>query len=89
MSVSTPTNSFTPLTGATSHDHNQLDWHAIDWLKVHREVQRLQARIVQVEQAGKRGKVKALQHLLTHSFSGKVLAVKRVTENSGKTASCS
>ena len=29
-------------------------------------------------------KVKALQWLLTHSFSGKALAVKRVTENRGK-----
>src|SRR5262249_41651240 len=29
-------------------------------------------------------KAKALQHLLTHSFSGKALAVKRVTENQGK-----
>ena len=29
-------------------------------------------------------KVKALQHLLTHSFSGKALAVRRVTENQGK-----
>jgi RNA-directed DNA polymerase len=28
--------------------------------------------------------VKALQRLLTHSFSGKALAVKRVTENQGK-----
>jgi RNA-directed DNA polymerase len=28
--------------------------------------------------------VKTLQRLLTHSFSGKVLAVKRVTENQGK-----
>jgi RNA-directed DNA polymerase len=31
-----------------------------------------------------RGKVKALQRLLTHSFSGKALAVRRVTENRGK-----
>lgn len=65
MSVSTSTNSITPLTGATSHNPDQLDWHAIYWPKVHREVQRLQARIVQAEQAGKRGKVKALQRLLT------------------------
>ena len=36
------------------------------------------------EQAGRWGKVKALQRLLTHSFSGKALAVKRVTENPGK-----
>jgi RNA-directed DNA polymerase len=35
-------------------------------------------------QQGKWGKVKALQHLLTRSFSGKALAVKRVTENQGK-----
>jgi RNA-directed DNA polymerase len=30
------------------------------------------------------GKVKALQRLLTHSFSGRALAVRRVTENQGK-----
>ncbi len=30
------------------------------------------------------GKVRGLQHLLTHSFSGKALAVRRVTENQGK-----
>jgi RNA-directed DNA polymerase len=28
--------------------------------------------------------VKALQWLLTHSFSGRALAVKRVTENKGR-----
>jgi RNA-directed DNA polymerase len=28
--------------------------------------------------------VRALQRLLTHSYSGKVLAVRRVTENNGK-----
>jgi hypothetical protein len=33
---------------------------------------------------GRWGKVKALQRLLTCSFSGKALAVKRVTENQGK-----
>ena len=33
---------------------------------------------------GRWGKVKALQHLLTRSHSGKMLAVKRVTENRGK-----
>jgi RNA-directed DNA polymerase len=81
MSVSTLLTT-PPLTGATSH--KTLDWHTINWVKVHREVRRLQARIVQAEQAGKRGKVKALQRLLTHSFSGKALAVKRVTENQGK-----
>ena len=47
-------------------------------------MRRLQARIVQATQEGKWGKVKALQRLLTHSFSGKALAVRRVTENTGK-----
>ena len=47
-------------------------------------LRRLQARIVKATQEGKWRKVKALQHLLTHSFSGKALAVKRVTENQGK-----
>ena len=38
-------------------------------------------------QAGRWGRVKALQHLLTHSFAGKALAVRRVTENAGKRTS--
>jgi RNA-directed DNA polymerase len=60
------------------------DWHAINWRKVQRLVGRLQARIVKATQEGRWGKVKALQHLLAHSFSGKALAVRRVTENQGK-----
>jgi RNA-directed DNA polymerase len=71
--------------GAASGD--LPDWHAIDWRKVHTVVRRLQARIVKAVQAGRWGKVKALQRLLTHSFSGKALAVRRVTENSGKRTS--
>src|SRR5216684_1054172 len=68
--------------GAASHGAEK--WHSIDWAKAHRIVRRLQARIVKATQEGKRGKVKALQRLLTHSFSGKALAVKRETENQGK-----
>lgn len=36
-------------------------------------------------QAGRGGTGTALQHLLTHSYSATVLAVRRVTENHGKT----
>jgi RNA-directed DNA polymerase len=61
-----------------------VDWHAVDWHKVHRNVRRLQARIVKAVKDGRWGKVQALQHLLTRSFSGKALAVRRVTENHGK-----
>lgn len=63
------------------------DWHAINWHEVSHNVRRLQARIVKATQARRWGKVRALQHLLTHSFSGKALAVRRVTENSGRKTS--
>ena len=59
-------------------------WHTINWYAAHRTVRRLQARIVKAVQARRWGKVRALQHLLTHSFSGKALAVQRVTNNDGK-----
>jgi RNA-directed DNA polymerase len=74
----------TAATTAGAASHEQVDWHTIDWHKAHQNVRRLQARIVKAIQEGRWGKVKALQRLLTHSFSGKVLAVKRVTENQGK-----
>jgi RNA-directed DNA polymerase len=61
-----------------------VDWNAIDWRTAHQNVRRLQVRIVKAMQEGRWGKVKALQHLLTHSFSGRVMAVRRVTENRGK-----
>jgi len=68
--------------GATSSE--AAEWYAIDWQTVHRNVRRLQVRIVQATKASRWGKVRALQRLLTHSYSGKVLAVRRVTENNGK-----
>src|SRR5258708_9021899 len=74
----------TANTCAGAAPHSEVKWHRIDWSAVHRTVRRLQARIVKATQEGKWGKVKALQHLLTHSFSGKALAVRRVTENQGR-----
>lgn len=59
-------------------------WDSIDWIAVQRRVRGLQARIVKAVQDGRHNKVKALQWLLTHSFSGKAFAVKRVSENKGK-----
>jgi RNA-directed DNA polymerase len=82
MTAKTTANSAEMVAGAVSHD--AVNWHAIDWQKVNQVVRRLQVRLVKAMQEGRRGKVKALQRLLTHSFSGKALAVRRVTENQGK-----
>src|SRR5882762_9193030 len=68
--------------GAVSRE--AAEWYAIDWQVIHRNVRRLQVRIVQATKVGRWNKVKALQRLLTCSYSGKVLAVRRVTENNGK-----
>ncbi|NJK90562.1 MAG: group II intron reverse transcriptase/maturase [Blastochloris sp.] len=59
-------------------------WDQINWPRHDRQVRRLQARIVKATREGRHHKVKALQWLLTHSFGGRALTVKRVTENKGK-----
>ena len=59
-------------------------WNAINWRAIESEVCRLQARIVKAVQQGRWNKVKALQHLLTHSASAKLLAVRRVSMNDGR-----
>ena len=59
------------------------DWDSIDWRKVRRNVRRLQARIVKAIREGRWNKAKALVYLLTHSFSGRALAIARVTDNTG------
>src|SRR5258708_21178971 len=68
--------------GAVSRE--AAEWYAINWQAIHRNVRRLQVRIVEATKEGRWGKVRALQRLLTHSYSGKALAVRRVTENNGK-----
>lgn len=74
----------TQTVSAGAPSHPLVDWQSIDFDQCEREVRRLQARIVKAIQEGRWGKVKALQRLLTHSFAGKAIAVKRVTENEGK-----
>ena len=71
-----------PVLGAASH--GSKDWDQIDWQQCAANVSRLQARIVKAIEAGRWNRARALQRLLTHSFSGRALAVKRVTENKGK-----
>src|ERR1700675_1818498 len=58
-----------------------VTWDAINWANVQRQVRGFQPRMVKAVQAGRHNRVKALQWLLTHSFSGRALAVKRVYQN--------
>ena len=69
--------------GAVSHEDTitALQRDEIDWYAVEANVSRLQARIVKATQEGRWNKVRALQHMLTHSLSGKLLGIRRVTEN--------
>lgn len=69
---------------ACASSHDEVAWHSINWAASHRTVRRLQARIAKATQEGRWGKVQSLQWLLTHSLSGKAIAVKQVTENQGK-----
>lgn len=65
-------------------ENRVTEWPQIIWDKIHRSVKRLQMRIAKAIRERKRGKAKALQWLLTHSYCAKLLAVKRVTENEGR-----
>ena len=67
--------------GAASN--TAVDWNSINWRKVQRTVRRLQARIVKAVREGKWHKVKALVYLLSHSYSGRALAILRVVNNHG------
>ena len=69
---------------ASASSADRLDWHGIDWARTTRNVRNLQVRIAQAAKEGNWRRVKALQRFLTRSFSGKALAVRRVTENRGR-----
>jgi RNA-directed DNA polymerase len=68
----------------SASSHVPQDWASIDWKRVQRNVRVMQHRIAKATQEGNWRRVKALQRMLTRSFSAKTLAVKRVTENQGK-----
>jgi RNA-directed DNA polymerase len=59
-------------------------WHTTDWAKVMRTVKSLQIRLAKAVKAQKWAKVRRLQWLITHCLASKLLAVRRVTENTGK-----
>ena len=69
------------LTGAPAAKFET--WEDIDWPQVEKQVRRLQMRIAKATRDRKFGKVKSLQWLLTHSYYGKLMAIKRVSSNTG------
>jgi len=71
------------MTGASSAKPNDI-WSGLNWPALEGIVLQLQMRIAKAEREGRRGKVRALQRLLTTSFAAKCLAVKRVTSSQGK-----
>ncbi|WP_414477560.1 group II intron reverse transcriptase/maturase [Photorhabdus khanii] len=70
-----------PVTGAS---FEAIHWDVINWRAIEQQVRRLQMRIAKATRERRWGKVKALQWLLTHAFSAKLLAVQRVTSNTGR-----
>lgn len=72
------------FTGASSAITSQT-WDSLSWKKINSQVTRLQMRIAKAEREGKKGRVKALQRILTCSFYSRCLAVRRVVLNKGRT----
>lgn len=60
------------------------DWEQINWSQCEKIIKKLQTRIVKAVKEDRWGKVKALQHILTHSLCAKAISVKRVTTNKGR-----
>src|SRR5437899_4825482 len=60
------------------------EWGAINWPHHEAVVKKLQVRIAKAVKQEKTGKVKALQWILTSSYSAKVLSIRKVTQNKGK-----
>ncbi len=64
------------LTGKTA-------WQWVNWEAVMHSVRSLQSRIVKAVKARKWRKMKAIQTILSKSYASKLLAIRRITENSG------
>ena len=61
------------------------EWHSLNWRKLERRVYKLQQRIYRASQRGDVKTYRRLQKTLMNSWSARVLAVRRVTQdNRGK-----
>ncbi|WP_375509783.1 group II intron reverse transcriptase/maturase [uncultured Nostoc sp.] len=62
-----------------------VEWNKVNWRKLERRVYKLQKRIFQASSRGDTKAVRRLQKMLMRSWSGRMLAVRRVTQdNQGK-----
>ena len=64
--------------------HPMYEWNTIPWHKLERNVFKLQRRIYQASLSGKRQQVRKLQKLLLSSWAAKIIAVRRVIEQTLK-----
>lgn len=65
-------------------DNHGKGWHEIDWLLCKEALREQQNKLVVAYNSGDMQRVYQLQDELINSFSGKAIAVKSVTTNSGK-----
>ena len=61
-----------------------IQWESIKWGHCEAVVKKLQVRIAKATRNGNYHKARSLQWLLTHSYSAKCLAVRKVMLNKGK-----
>ncbi|MEB0222015.1 reverse transcriptase N-terminal domain-containing protein [Pseudomonas sp. AB12(2023)] len=61
-----------------------MNWYGLDWARIQTSVRKTQLKIAQATRKADWRKVKRLQRMLTHSFHGRCLAVRRVTEDRGR-----
>lgn len=68
-----------------THDSVMVEWNTTNWRKLEKYVFKLQKRIYKASERGDLKAVRRLQKTLTRSWSAKMLAVRKVSqENQGK-----
>jgi len=72
------------MVGNSASLSDSIVWQYIRWDIVVQRVKSLQRRIVKAVQAGRWNLVKVLQGILSRSYAARLLAIRRITENSGK-----
>jgi RNA-directed DNA polymerase len=65
----------------TESENSQVEWNQIDWRKVETSIFKLQKRIYQASLSENLKLLRKLQRTLTRSWYGKLLAVRRVTQD--------